>query len=144
MNTVCVCLAIHLSVWGTENDFLNKTKKVLAIKEKLIHMTSSKWKTFVHQKTTQRSKKDKLQPREGISGIDNQPRASVIIKRIHKKFKNYKQPNRRMSNKHYQAFSQKQKHLQLITYEEMLGLSSKQEIGNQGHEISFYICSVEK
>ena len=144
MNTVCVCLAIHLSVWGTENDFLNKTKKVLAIKEKLIHMTSSKWKTFVHQKTTQRSKKDKLQPREGISGIDNQPRASVIIKRIHKKFKNYKQPNRRMSNKHYQAFSQKQKHLQLITYEEMLGLSSKQEIGNQGHEISFYVRSVEK
>ena len=50
----------------------------------------------------------------------------------------------RMSNKHYQAFSQKQKHLQLITYEEMLGLSSNQEIGNQGHEISFYICSMEK
>lgn len=107
-------------------------------------MTSSKWKTFVHQKITQRKKKDKLQPREGISGIDNQQRASVIIKSIYKKFKKHKQLNRRMSNKHYQAFSQKQKHLQLITYEEMLGLSSNQEIGNQGHEISFYICSMEK
>lgn len=107
-------------------------------------MTLSKWKTFVHQKITQRKKKDKLQPREGISGIDNQQRASVIIKSIYKKFKKYKQLNRRMSNKHYQAFSQKQNPLQLITYEEMLGLSSNQEIGNQGHEISFYICSMEK
>lgn len=51
------------------------------------------------------------------------------MKTTYKKLEKYKQPSRKMINRHYQAFSQKQKTIMAKTYEEMLSLSGHQEIG---------------